>query len=365
MSLIDEKDVPSDADLPKAGKSRGTPVSFQHALLAALKRSVNVNRLAHAYLVVGAPRGNARVFAEQILALLYCESEGDRPCGDCRGCRCAVEHSHPDLIWMEPKKKSRGILLDQVHAVRDHVFRTSFEGGWKSVVLVSADRLNEEASNTLLKTLEEPPAKTLFLLLTDVPEALLPTVVSRCQRVVLSKLHLSSDLSSEALAKEDSGFRSAVVDVVTGVRGNGVVVGIARAHMILNFLKDIRKQIEAFERENAGIEDQGGELREDMKTIVDARVEARYREARNLLLCSLLFWYRDILLCVCGVDESAFYFRGESLRIKAMAAGLTHRQALANIRQIEDMKSQLEQHLAEAMVIERGMMRLTGMGREG
>ncbi len=355
-------------------KSRANNIPIRNTPLASLKHSFNMGRLAHAYLVIGTPRGNAKHFAEQVLAMLYCVSTGDRPCGNCSGCRRAVEHTHPDLMWVEPKKKSRGILVDQVHAIREHVFQTAFEGGWTSVVLVNADRMNEQASNTLLKTLEEPPEKNIFLLLTDLPEALLPTVVSRCQRVVLTEMQqneVAADGTSfaptakraeaneiDSTKSDDETFRSTVIDIVTGIQGNSVIIGIERARRLLDFLKDVRKRIETSEKKNTEIEKMDINLREDMKTVIDARVEACYREARNAVLGWLLNWYRDVLLCVCGLDKNVYYFPEESQLIHAMARELTCHEALCNIRIIEDMKSQLNQHLAENMVFERGMMRL-------
>lgn len=361
-------------------------------VLSAFKNSLEGGRLAHAYLVVGAPRGNAERLAEQVLCLLCCESAGDRPCGECSACRRVMERTHPDMMWVEPRKKSRTIQREQILDIQQHVFHTSFEGGWKSVVLVNAERMNDVASNTLLKMLEEPPAATLFLLLTDTPESLLPTVVSRCQRVVVSgtRAHgLPSDLpavalrcppnhlgeggaTAEALAKAgapvkavaseevNNALRSAVSDIMTNTAapGRGVIVGMARARLMLDLLKDVRKRMEAGEKEDLAPEHAAAEFREGMKDVLAARVEARYREARGFILRSLLQWYRDMLLCVCGVDESAFYFGEMSERIREMCAGLTCRQALSNIRQIEDMQEQLDQHLAEVMVFERGMTRL-------
>ncbi|MFC1461444.1 ATP-binding protein [Verrucomicrobiota bacterium] len=352
------------------------------AVLCALKGGFEAGRLAHAYLVVGAPRGNAQRLAEQVLCLLCCVSTGDRPCGECAGCRHVMKRTHPDMIWVEPQKKSRTIQKEQIQFVQQHVFRTSFEGGWKAVVLVNAERMNDVASNKLLKMLEEPPPATLFLLLTNAPESLLPTVVSRCQRLVLSETQdhrLPAGLPAEALAKAgalatvlrrsasprreegvsseagDARFRSAVVDIMTAVPGSGVVVGMARARLIVDLLKDVKKQTEASEKEIACAENPDMEFQDDAKDVLAARVEARYREARDSVLRCLLYWHRDMLLCVCGVEESTFYFSEESARIREVSAGLTCRQALDNIRQVEDMKSQLEQHLAEPMVFERGM----------
>ena len=156
------------------------------AALDAIRHGLAAGRVAHAYLVVGNPRGQAGQFADELLAMLYCSSSGARPCRECPGCRRIVRRSHPDLLWVEPQKKSRTIQKDQVQEIQRHIFQTSLEGGWKAVVLVHAERLNEMAANKLLKTLEEPPARCLFLLLSAKPEFLLPTIVSRCQRVILS-----------------------------------------------------------------------------------------------------------------------------------------------------------------------------------
>jgi len=72
----------------------------------------------------------------------------------------------------------------------------------------------------------------------------------------------------------------------------------------------------------------------------------------------MLFWYRDVLLCVCGLEPDLLYFQEEAPRIRQIAAGLTYRRALDNINIIEEMKNQLEQSLPEYMVLERGWIRL-------
>ena len=180
--------------------------------LASLRQSLASGRLAHAYLIVGAPRGAAGVLAERVVAMLYCTAPGERPCGQCAKCRQIAAHAHPDVLWVEPQKKSRGILKEQIEAVQEHINLTSFEGGWKAVVFLNADRINPQAANRLLKTLEEPPDKCLFLLVTDQPAALLPTVVSRCQRVVLA---------AEA-AVSGAELRAVVVLAMTGIEGRSL-----------------------------------------------------------------------------------------------------------------------------------------------
>ena len=318
---------------------------------AAFKSCFMAGRLANAYLIVGDSRGNAKRLAERMIALLYCRSSEMRPCGKCTACHHIYKHTHPDLMWVEPQKKSRTIQLEQVQAIQEHAFQTSFEGGWRSVILMYADRLNDVASNRLLKTLEEPPAKTIFLLLTDMPNALLPTIVSRCQRIVL--FHGSMP--------DNTFLQKRVIDVLKKARGKNSVMAITRAQMLLELLKNMRKEIEADERKQCGLENANGELTQDLKIILQARIEARYRENRTALLRWLLYYYRDILLCVCSADEKFFYFRNQADYIRSIATGLSLKQALANIQCVEEMKSQLDQYLPETTVLEHGMIQLNNV----
>lgn len=318
------------------------------AVFKSIRRSFLEDRLAHAYLLVGDPRLEGTEFAESLLSLLYCSARGERPCGRCAGCRHAHQHNHPDLVWIEPQKKSRTIQRGQVLQVQQHLFRTSFAGGWKAAVLVNADRLNDIAANTLLKTLEEPPPRSLFLLLSNIPELLLPTVVSRCQRVIISG----------GGRERDPALRAAFIEIMGAVHDDRVITALDRARQVLQLLQNLKKQVEKETLEELGLEEQDRELDNELKAIKEARVEARYRELRTGVLRWLLQWYRDILLCVHGVEKGTFYFKESSARIKAMASGLTPHKAMANIRIVEEIRRQMDQALIESLVLENGFIRL-------
>jgi DNA polymerase-3 subunit delta' len=164
-------------------------------LIAARRR-----RLHHAILVEGARGGGKTTVAQWLAAALLCPSELDRegPCGVCRTCRRVASNQHPDLHWLERAKDaddakewdtSRYVIrVKQVRLCQETLARHAVEGGARVLIVEGADWLNEEAQNALLKTLEEPGADT-FLLLTAVrPEALLPTVRSRVERLRLLPL---------------------------------------------------------------------------------------------------------------------------------------------------------------------------------
>ena len=318
--------------------------------LASLRQSLASGRLAHAYLIVGAPRGAAGALAAQVVALLYCTAPGERPCGQCAQCRQIAAHAHPDVLWVEPQKKSRGILMAQIEAVQGHINLTSFEGGWKAVVFLNADRLNPQAANRLLKTLEEPPDKCLFLLVTDQPAALLPTVLSRCQRVVLAA----------EVSPAGAQLRAAVVDAMTGVEGWSLAAAVERSRKVLGSLKLAREEIEKAVDEDGHTEANAPEELKTVREIREARIESLYKEALAELFRWLLLWQRDILLQAAGTGASAApAFPDQAPAIQRQAATLTYRRALDNINTVEDMRWQVAQNLPVPMVLERGFIRLT------
>ena len=139
--------------------------------------------LGHAYLVEGPAGSGKRTLASAIAASIMCpEDEGDA-CGGCSACRRTGERIHPDLIWMSPDGKSIGI--DRVREIQRVIPYPPIEGRAKVVVIEAAERLTPQAQNALLKTLEEPASANLFLLLVSNRTRLLPTVLSRCQQVVM------------------------------------------------------------------------------------------------------------------------------------------------------------------------------------
>ena len=321
--------------------------------LDLFKKSFDSGRLAHAYLIVGAPDGAGGFLAERILSLLYCESASEKPCSQCAKCRRVAARVHPDVQWIEPQKKSRGILKEQIDAVREQIKLTSLEGGWKAVVFLHADRLNPVAANRLLKTLEEPPDKSLFLLVTDQPEVLLPTIVSRCQRVALA---------GGMMSRAGSRLRAAVIEIMSGVEGTGLFPAIERSRKGMDALKQVREEIENAVKTGNG-ENEDAVAAEDSKASKDsreARIEGLYKKACMELFRLLVLWQRDILLHIAGITGSvAPEFAEQTQAIEGQAAALTYRRVMDNINVIEDTRRQAEQSLPIPMILERGLIRLT------
>jgi DNA polymerase-3 subunit delta' len=152
----------------------------------ALLRAVATGHLPHGLLFFG-PRGVGKRDAAVALAqALLCPSAAPDACGRCNACRRTAAGIHPDLIFVE-----RDGMYVKVEATRELVresFLRPYEGRAKVFVLPAAEWLNDESANTLLKTLEEPPASTYLVLLTTSREAVLPTIRSRCQAIAFHPL---------------------------------------------------------------------------------------------------------------------------------------------------------------------------------
>lgn len=145
--------------------------------------------LPHALLVNGPPGLGKRVFAEALAGALLCERPGQdgRACGRCGACQLLDAGTHPDQMMLAPEEDSKVIKIGQVRRLIADLGLTSQRGGFRVAIVVPADRLNTEAANAMLKTLEEPGAQTLLILVTAQPALLPATIRSRCQKVTFGR----------------------------------------------------------------------------------------------------------------------------------------------------------------------------------
>lgn len=156
----------------------------QNALVEVLRLSLESGRLSHAYLLVGPRHVGKMTLAADLARALNCESQ-QRPCGECSQCHRITHGKHADVqvVGLHPEKKEIGI--DQVKEIQRAAFLRPFEGKNRVFIIDGAETMSAEAANCLLKTLEEPPPNVFILLLSEDETYLLPTIISRCQKLEL------------------------------------------------------------------------------------------------------------------------------------------------------------------------------------
>ena len=158
----------------------------QPGVLAELTRSFRAGSVVHAFLIHGEAGCGKRTLAMTLSMALHCEKKGSQPCMECGPCKRMLAGTHPDHIVVKNDKTI--ISVDEVRELIDALSEKPYEGGFRTVVIEDADKLNDRAQNALLKTLEEPDGRTVFFLLTARKEALLPTIRSRCRPVFMPRL---------------------------------------------------------------------------------------------------------------------------------------------------------------------------------
>ena len=150
----------------------------------AFTATFSSGRLLHAYIVVG-PEGEERDrYAYSLAAAMLCEGSGQVPCGECRACRKTLRRLHPDILTVTKPEDKTQFTVDPIRDVRADAAIAPNEAKCKVYIFENCDLMNDAAQNALLKTLEEPPAHSCFILKVENPSLLRPTVRSRCAELI-------------------------------------------------------------------------------------------------------------------------------------------------------------------------------------
>jgi len=176
-------------DTENQARSRIEMLPWQSAARERLETAIAGSRLPHALLLQGPAGIGKGQFAAALAAALVCSGRGARleACGACGECALTRAASHPDLHWLRRAEDRKTISVDQVRELAERLSMTSMRRGRRIAIVTPAHAMTINAQNALLKTLEEPAAGTLLVLVSSRPSAILPTLRSRCQRVELAR----------------------------------------------------------------------------------------------------------------------------------------------------------------------------------
>ena len=295
------------------------------SLRTSLKHAFATGHPAQAYLIVGPVRGEGRELAEWIGQQLL----GDVP--------SLAEHAHPDMPWFSPEKKSR--IID-VEMMRERILpmaqQSALSGGWKIPVVVSADRMKAEAANAFLKTLEEPPPKTLFLLLADTVADMLPTIVSRCQVI-----------PAGGTRRLDEPWRTQLLDMLAGITEKSVLGDTLNAETVAGILSDMELRAEKEVKAESKLQTAVNEDDDTLNALIGARAKAW----RNDLLLTLEQWMDDLMRLKAAGPETTLNFPeyAEALRSRAEAYPLA--RLLENFSILETFAVQLDRNIKPEQIL--------------
>jgi DNA polymerase-3 subunit delta' len=352
-------------------------MSFENVLdqstaVRTLRAAIDKGRVAHAYLFVG-PSGVGRKLTASILARsLNCEKpNGAEPCEECATCRLISQDKHPDIRTIEPTKRSSTIGVEQVEELLPFAYMKPVKGKIKVFILSEADRLGVQAANKLLKTLEEPPPATVFVLVTERPESVLPTVTSRCQPVKFGKLRTESVArileTRFGVDRTRAAFAAELADgqVTRGLQFAepkrletliGVVESLerfsARLHAydrLVEFLQEEQSSLTEQAERKISVEVEA--MTPAMKSSLEDRrksfVDRHFREFLNDCLGVLLTFYRDLYVLKETGDEHLVINRNRLDLLRKQAKKISGAAILENVGVLEETSKYFSHYVGE------------------
>ncbi|NLM96059.1 MAG: DNA polymerase III subunit delta' [Halanaerobiaceae bacterium] len=189
-------------------------IAGQDAAVRILQDELKSGRIHHAYLFTGKRGIGKKTTAVEFAKALFCKDEGIDSCEKCLSCRKIEHKNHPDLI-ITGIEEGDSIKIDQIRELQRELSYKPFDGRWKVHIIEDADSLTPEAANSLLKTLEEPPQYGVIILLAEELDQLLPTVISRCQKIQFNPLSvkiIEAKLLEEGYQEEDTKLIARLAD---------------------------------------------------------------------------------------------------------------------------------------------------------
>ena len=313
--------------------------------LEYLRRAHDQNRLAHAYLISGAPGSGKRALAARIAALVNDTAPDD-----------VFSSRAREIFVAQPESKSRRIVTEQIRNLEHSLQMRASGDGRKVAIIAEADRLQPQAANAFLKTLEEPPENSLLLLLSALPEVLPDTILSRCISIPLTQRETKVPVEQTELvellrrsAKEKSWSIQHAYRLAQGLQ---------------RLLGGIREQIkgenaEAVKAEEARYKNStDGSWLADREDYYKALTESMYLQRRARLIETLFVWWSDLLRAKTGIDRRDL--PGLTRETSEVAARFTTSEILRRIRRLEELRDHLSRNIQEALAIEVAFLKIFG-----
>jgi DNA polymerase III subunit delta' len=314
-------------------------MAFSHkAAFEYLRRAHEQTRLAHAYLICGQPGSGKRLLAAELVRLVNGARPEDVFAGTAR-----------ETFVAEPESKSRRIVVEQVRALEHALHMRATNGRRKVAILADADRLQPQAANAFLKTLEEPPRDSLLLLLSAMPEVLPETIISRCIAIPLAP-------AEEPKASAEQTELVRLLREAARAHSPSVRDAYSLAQAFQRLLGKIRDEIrmenaEALKREQARYQNStDGSWLDDREEYYKALSESLFIQRRATLLETLMQWWSDVLRASSGLPMCELPVAKKETA--EAAKRFTPAQILRRIRRLEDLRDHLGRNIQEALAIE-------------
>lgn len=304
-----------------------------------LKNAIRMNKISHAYILNGEKSAGKMMLAKAFSMALQCEKQGTEPCMNCRSCRQAKEHNHPDIIYVT-HEKTNSISVDDIrHQLNNDIVIKPYSSRYKIYIIDEAEKMNVQAQNALLKTIEEPPVYAILILLTTNASAFLPTILSRC--ITLNLKVVEDELIIEHLMKQYQMTDYQAEICTAFAQGNvGKAIRLATSedfHTLKQQTIWLVKKLENMELY---------ELQDVIKEI------GTYKTEIEDYLDLLMLWFRDVLYLKATNNTNNLIFKEDVYEIKKQAEKKSYAGIEEIFHALEQARVRLKANVNFDLVIE-------------
>lgn len=301
----------------------------QEQIKSHLQTAIESGQVSHAYIIHGEQSSGKDFIARIFATALQCESKETAPCGECRSCKQAANGNQPDIIFVQHEKPNTiGVEDIRTQIVNDMGIKP-YSSPYKIYIVNEAEKMTPQAQNALLKTLEEPPAYGMIILLTTNVDSFLPTILSRC--IVLNMKPVPDALVTKFLM-EELNVPDYKAEVCTAfARGN---IGKAKALATSEEFEQIKSDAVSLLKYVKEMD------LADLVTTIKKITEYKFQIKDYLDI--IMVWYRDVLLLKATNDANHLIFKEEIQYIRKVAVNSSYEGLETIIRAIETAKSRLD-----------------------
>ena len=308
-------------------------------IIEHFQNAIKLGKISHAYILNGSDLSGKMMLAEAFATALQCEEKGYEGCMQCHSCKQAVSHNQPDIIYLTHEKPNTISVNDIRKQINQDIDVKPYASPYKIYIVDEAEKMNQQAQNALLKTIEEPPSYVVILLLTINADLFLPTILSRCIRLDLKPV-ANDKIRSYLMEKYQIPDYQADISVAFAQGNVGKAIQLATSD---NFkeLKDSAVQL--------------------MKRIKDINVyemgEAvkqinNYKMSINDYFDIMMIWYRDVLMYKATMDINGLIFKEQVYDIKKQASNSSYHGIQEILSALEKAKVRLRANVNFDIVIE-------------
>lgn len=308
-------------------------------IISHLQNAISMDKVSHAYILNGPEKSGKMMIAEAFAQTLQCEKGGNEPCMECHSCKQAMSKNQPDIIYVTHEKPNT-ISVDDIRTqINNDIVVKPYSSKRKIYIVDEAEKMNVQAQNALLKTIEEPAPYAVILLLTTNADMFLPTILSRCVRLNLKAV---PDEKIRAFLMKEYQVPDYQADVcVAFAQGNvGKAIQLASSdsfNELKNSALQLMKRLDDIELY---------EMTEAVKQIGEYKLQA------NDYFDLMMIWYRDILYYKATNDVNKLIFKDEVYDIKKQAAKSSYNGIETIIEALQKAQVRLNANVNFDLVIE-------------